>query len=325
MAPRPEQPIRLAPPAPMPEPQARALRAARRLAWWTIAYLISVGIFVYLVLASSQALKAAWLETVFSIVTPIVFLIGARFARKPPTPDYPYGYGCAVSIAFLAASLALAALGLYLLADTVLKVIGGTPPEIGTVGLFGRTVWLGWPILLAMLWSSVPAFFIGRAQEPHARTLHDRVLIADAGMRQADWTTAAAAMIGVFGIQFGLPWLDPLAGGIIALLVFSDGCRNLRIAVGELMNCTPRTVHGRRDPLPDRVRDSLLALDWIADAQVRLREDGHVVFGEAFVVPKTERHLVGKIDDAAKRIEAMDWRLQSVTITVLPSIEADYR
>src|SRR3546814_12800231 len=48
---------------------------ARRLAWWTIAYLVSVGVVLYLVLGPSQAIKAAWLETVFSIATPVLFLV----------------------------------------------------------------------------------------------------------------------------------------------------------------------------------------------------------------------------------------------------------
>jgi hypothetical protein len=55
-----------------PPAQEQALRKARRLEWVTIAYLLSVGTVMYLVLGSSQAMKTAWLEDLLSLIPPTV-------------------------------------------------------------------------------------------------------------------------------------------------------------------------------------------------------------------------------------------------------------
>ena len=36
-----------------------------------------------------------------------------------------------------------------------------------------------------------------------------------------------------------------------------------------------KTDQSGPEDLPDRLRDLLVGLDWVADAQVRLREEGH--------------------------------------------------
>src|SRR3546814_16597548 len=66
---------------------------------------------------------------------------------------------------------------------------------------FGHVIWLGWPMLAALAWSAFPAWFIGRRQYPCARLLHDKVLSTDAKMREADWLTASAAAVAVFGFS----------------------------------------------------------------------------------------------------------------------------
>src|SRR3546814_2232220 len=114
---------------------------ARRLAWWTAAYLVSVGVGLYLVLGPSQAMKAAWLETVFSIATPVLFLVSGLVSGRPADDLFPFGYHRWVSIAFLCAALALFGLGIYLVADAVGKLTGdGQAAEIGTVTVFGHVI-----------------------------------------------------------------------------------------------------------------------------------------------------------------------------------------
>ena len=96
-----------APASELPPEQQRANAQARRLEWITIGYLITAIAVVYLVLGSSQAMKAAWIEDLLSFVPPIAFLVAARWKGRRATPEFPYGYHRSVSIAFLAASVAL--------------------------------------------------------------------------------------------------------------------------------------------------------------------------------------------------------------------------
>jgi hypothetical protein len=51
---------------------------------------------------------------------------------------------------------------------------------------------------------------------------------------------------------------------------------------------------------------------------VRLREVGHIFFGEAFVTVRGEpENLPAKIRQATADARAINWRLHEVTITVL--------
>src|SRR3546814_1139754 len=77
-------------------------------------------------------MKAAWLETVFSIATPVLFLVSGPVSGRPADDLFPFGYHRWVSIAFLCAALALFGLGIYLVADAVGKLTGdGQAAEIG--------------------------------------------------------------------------------------------------------------------------------------------------------------------------------------------------
>src|SRR5690606_26479505 len=98
-----------------PAEQQQALRRARRLEWITLLYMASAIVLMYLVMGSSQAMKSAWLEDLLSLVPPIVFLVAGRIALWPPTRRFPYGFHRAVAIAFLCASVALFAVGAWLL------------------------------------------------------------------------------------------------------------------------------------------------------------------------------------------------------------------
>jgi cation diffusion facilitator family transporter len=305
------------------------LRRARRLEWITIAYLVSAVGLLALVLGSSQAMKTAWFEDLLSLIPPVAFLVAERYNSRAPTARFPYGFHRTVSIGHLCAALALFGMGAYLLIESLAKLLTAEHPTIGSVTLFGQTLWLGWLMLPALLWSGLPAVFLGRAKMSLARELHNKVLYADAGMNKADWLTAAAAMVGVVGIGFGLWWADAAAAALISLDIAKDGLTNLRHAVNDLMDQTPTTVaYDDTDPLPDRIAERLETLPWVAEAEVRMREEGQVYFGEAFVVPHDSSNLTQKIEDAMRMAGNLDWRVHDLAIMPvykLPKQEQDPR
>ncbi|QIN83779.1 cation diffusion facilitator family transporter [Rubrobacter tropicus] len=299
----------------LPPERRETLRRARRLEWLTIAYLVSAVGLLALVLGSSQAMKTAWFEDLLSLIPPIAFLVSARYNSRAPTGRFPYGFHRLVSIGHLCAALALFAMGGYLLVESVVKLIAAEHPTIGAVTLFGQTFWLGWLMLPALLWSGLPAVFLGRAKMPLAQDLHNKVLYADADMNKADWLTAAAAMVGVVGIGFGIWWADAAAAALISLDITKDGLSNLRHAVNDLMDQTPTTVaHDDTDPLRDKVAAKLNELPWVAGAEVRMREEGQVYFGEAFVVPSDPSNLTEKIEEALEEVLDLDWRVHDLAI-----------
>ncbi|HEV8423708.1 MAG TPA: cation diffusion facilitator family transporter [Actinomycetes bacterium] len=307
----------------LPPDKHEKLLEAVRLEWLSIGYLLSAIVLLYFTLGSSQAMKAAWVEDILGLTPPIAFLVASRVRNRKPNDRFPYGYHRATSIAYLCASVALLALGAFILYDSVSKLIKFEHPPIDLVKPFGdRPIWLGWLMLAALAYSAVPQVILGRLKQPLARELNDKVLYADAEMNRADWMTGGAAMLGVVGIGLGLWWADSVAASIISLDIVRDGYTNLQVAVDDLMDKEPTVVgDSRADPLPLWIKNQLMIMDWVKDAEVRLREAGHVFTGEAFVVPVDDQDLVGRIERANQQLLDLDWRLHELVIAPVREIQ----
>ncbi len=305
----------------LPDERERDRRRAIRLEWATIAAMLSVIAALYFALGSSQAMKTAWVEDILSLVPPLAFLIASRYSGRPPTGRFPYGFHRTVAIAFLCASVALAGFGVLLLYDAVLKLILREHPSVGTVVVFGQQVWMGWLMIAALVYSVIPPIILGRMKLPLAERLHDKALHADAAMNRADWLTGLAAAVGIVGIGVGWWWADAAAAALISLDILRDGWKNLSQSVRDLMDERPTRVGSREpDPLSECVLAALRAMDWVEEADLRLREEGHVLTGEAFVVPRGDEGLTERLAQAAHEVHALDWRLYDVSIVPVRSL-----
>jgi cation diffusion facilitator family transporter len=311
----------------LPPEKAALHRRAVRLEWWTIAFFVAAVALLAVTLGQSQAMKAAWIEDMLGLVPPAAFLIAARYRNRPPNDRFPYGYHRAVSVAFLAGAVALFGLGSYVVYDSAARLLAREHPPIGLVEVLGHQVWLGWLMVAVLVATMIPAILLGRAKQKIARELHDKVLFADAEMNRADWLTAGAAALGVLGIGAGLWWSDAVAALIIGADIVRDGVRTLRAAVANLMDNRPRVVDGSRlHPLPGRLLTAVHDQDWIADAWLRLREEGHVFVGELVVVPRAGVDgLVERLEKLERFARDFDWRMHDLVIAPVSEIDAGAR
>lgn len=313
-------------PCRIPEEQQQALSKAVRLEWWTLFFLSTIGVAMYLTMGSSQAMKTAWIEDLLSMVPPILFLVSIRVHDQEPTARYPYGKRRIVMIAFLGAALALLALGGFLLTDALLKLIQQEHPTIGVKTIFGHQVWLGWLMIAVLGYSILPPLILGHLKAKPAETLHEKTLHADAAMNKADWMTGLAAIAGILGVGAGLWWADGVAAAVISTDIVWDGFKNVKRALADLADAGPTTVD-KADPdsIVATLRSCLRALPWVADADVRLREEGHVVAGEAYVVPVDETALVARCAEAEAALRQTHWRVCDVVVVPLSQETFDER
>lgn len=264
-------------------------------------------------------MRTAGTEDLLSLVPPLMFVAASYVASWKPNESHPYGYHRAVPVAFLISAAAPTTIGGWLLVESVYKLVTAEHPTVGSVTILGKTFWLGWLMLPALAWSVVPAYFLGRAKLPLAKSIHDKVLSTDAHTNKADWMTGAAA--AVIGIGLGWWWADSLAGALISFEILRDGLADLREVARRLMNGPPRTMDRQPDPTPGRVREWLRDQDWVEDAAVRIREEGHLYFGEAFVVPKGGTVEVARLDETDEELHKLDWRLHEVVLVPVPSLD----
>ena len=264
----------------------RAMRKAVRLERLGLVTVVVTISLVAIVAGQSQAMKAAWIEDTLSLLPPLAFLVAARRSRRRPDLDHPYGWHRAVGVGHLVASVALLAMGLYLLIDSALGLIQGERAPIGLTVIAGHGIWAGWPMILVMVVTSIPAVLLGFAKMKVAEPIHDKVLYADADMNKADWQSGLATIVGVLGIGLGWWWADAAAAIFVSGGIIHDGVRNVRNAIAGLTDVRARTYDDSAvHPVISQLEEAASAQPWVRSARARVRELGHVLHAEMFVIP----------------------------------------
>lgn len=307
-----------------PEDKWLERKRARRLAWISLGVLTSTAILIYLTLGASEAMKTAWIDDLLGMIPPIVLLIAMRLELRSPNERFPYGYFRAVSVAFLATAAVLALAGFWLLFDAITKLTGRERPALGSMVILGHQIWSGWAMIAALAYSVLVGVLLGMKKRPVADALKDKALDADADMNRAGWMSEGAAIVGILLVGYGKWWGDAVAAGLISINIIHDGVHSLREVVADLMDETPTKLGGvEKEELPKRIKRAAEELEWVEKARVRLREQGHVLNGDVFVVPRGEEVNVRQIEDASRALAKMDWRIYNLTVMPVSALSDD--
>jgi cobalt-zinc-cadmium efflux system protein len=291
-------------PAAIREDMAKAVR----LEWWNIGWTISIILAMGLAMGSSQAMRTAWIEDSLGLVPPIAFLIATRYEARPANKWFPYGFDRVNGLGFLIAAVALAAVGLFLLRDAIVSLVMAEHVTVGSVRLFGRDIWLGWFMLAAQAYATVPPLIIGRKEHPLATRLRDKLIHTDALMNKANWQTGLAGLVGVAGLGMGWWWTDSAAAALISISIILDGARALRVATVELVDGAPRALDSASLAEENRLITKALRARFPA-CRILLRETGRFIRAEVIgaVPPKgfdADTFEIAGLEDR--------WRLESI-------------
>lgn len=305
----------------LPEKQGELLRKAVRLEWITIGVLVVTIALVGIVSGQSQAMKAAWYEDLLSLLPPIAFLVATRIIRRNPDAKHPYGHHRAIGVGHVVAGSALLAMGSFLLISSAIGLFNQEKPPIGTVVLFGHSIWLGWLMVAVMALSVIGPVILGRMKLKLAEPLQDKVLYADADMNKADWMTGVATIVGVLGVGLGIWWTDAVAAIVVSFSIVADGISNLRTAIRDLTDARPTDLDGNVHPILDTAVDAVKGVDWVHDAAARFRDLGHVLHVEVFVVPRPGRKVgVSKLREIETLLEDLDFQLHDIVVVPTTTI-----
>ncbi len=305
----------------LPRHQQDLMRRAVKLEWISIGYAVITVALVALVVGNSQAMRTAWVEDILSVLPQLAFLVALQFTRKTRQPKHPYGYHRSMGAGHLVAGVALLVVGAMLAYEAATALVKIEHPTIGTLNLFGHTIWQGWLMMGVMTVIAAPALVLGHLKIKVAKPLHNKLLFADSKMAKADWQTNAASVVGVAGIGLGLWWLDSVAALVISAGILKDGWDSTKAATADLLDRRSTSVNGADPhPLIPKMDARLTHLGWVRAGRVRVRELGQVQHVEAFIVPETATVTVEQIQNARKTLEDMDWKVYDVVITVVPEL-----
>ena len=194
---------------------------------------------VFGVLGHSPALLAEGINSVSDVAYYIVAGVFVRLANKPADVEHPYGHRQLESIASLVVGAFVVATAVKVFWDSVDKMWDLLDGELSSLGAHPFALWvaLGTVIIKAILFIYVRKL---------GRETHNPIVDAFAYDHRNDIFSASAASVGIFLGQRGLPWVDPLAGALVALLILRTGIFILRESSVELMDAVPSRELAKR-------------------------------------------------------------------------------
>jgi cation diffusion facilitator family transporter len=184
------------------------------------------------ILGHSPALLAEGINSTSDVAYYVVASIFVRLANKPADTEHPYGHRQLESIASVVVGAFVVATAIAVFWDAVDKVWDLLDGRLTSVGAHPFALW----VALATVTVKIFLFYYVRKLGKETRSPIVDALAYD---HRNDIFSASAASLGIFLGQNGLPWGDPLAGALVALLILRTGIFILRESSVELMDAVP--------------------------------------------------------------------------------------
>ncbi|PWW29031.1 cation diffusion facilitator family transporter [Cytobacillus oceanisediminis] len=208
----------------MEEQKYKDLKLGERAAIISIAAYICLSVLKLVIgyLSNSAALKADGLNNTTDIIASIAVLIGLRISQRPPDKNHGYGHWKSETIASMAASFIMAAVGLQVLMNAISSMFEGVQESPDIMAAYTG------------LFSGLAMYFVYRYNKKLAVKINSKAVMAAAKDNISDAWVSIGTAIGIFGSQLNMPWLDPLTAIIVGLLICKTAWDIFRQASLEL-------------------------------------------------------------------------------------------
>ena len=187
------------------------------------------------VLGNSHALLADGINSTSDVAYYVVVRVFVQMARKPADPEHPFGHSQLESIAALVVGSFVITTAVAIFWNSVSSVY----ELLAGVGDFGGATSLA---LVVALLTVVVKIGLSLVTRRLGRTTGSAAVMALAYDHRNDVFSAGAAAIGIFLGRSGYPWVDPLAGAVVALVILRTGIAIMRDSSADLMDNVPSRV-----------------------------------------------------------------------------------
>lgn len=225
----------------------------------------------------SVALLADAAHSIADLIASVVVLIWGRSSFDEPDDTHPHGHDRIEPLTALFVGAVIALLGLNLLSESIRGIIYGVEVAFS-------------PLLIgALIFAIIDMYLVYRYTELINATLESTALEALATDCLNDIYTSFAAVVGIIGVLLGQPLLDPLAGGIVSLLVIYQGIEigleNVDYLIGASPGPTKRARINdaiRSHPNVEGVHDLAVFYDGtVLEVEVHVEVDGDMPLRQA--------------------------------------------
>jgi len=184
------------------------------------------------VIGHSPALLADGINSTSDVAYFVVVRVFMHFARKPADPEHPYGHSQLESIAALVVGAFVITTAVSVFWQSVDNVYDLLTGQVEFGGAAAIALWVALFTVVSKLGLTAYTYRTGRQTNSAA-------VLALAYDHRNDIFSAAAAATGIFFGRIGYPWVDPLVGALVALVILRTGVEILRQSSADLMDTLP--------------------------------------------------------------------------------------
>ena len=280
--------------------------------WALKISLLALGItaalqLVIVLVSGSVALLADTIHNFADAGTSIPLWIAFALTRRGASRRFTYGYGKTEDVAGVIIVLIIFFSACVAGYESVRKIIH--PEAVLHLG------WVAAAAIVGFLGNEAVAVFRIRV----GREIGSAALIADGQHARVDGFTSLSVLIGVLGVYFGFPILDPIVGIAITIAI-------LFIVKNAAKSIWTRLIDGIEPEILAQIEHAPMHVDGVRGVHdVRARWLGHRVYGDiAIDVDPTlsveQAHIISqKIEESLRDHVPL---LGSATVRILPAKQA---
>ena len=225
----------------------------------------------------SVALLADAAHSIGDLVASVVVLVWGETRFDDPDPSHPHGHARIEPLTALFVGAMIVVLGLSLLYESLQGLVSGTAGSFSYV------------LLGAVAFAMVTMYAVYRYTAAVNADLNSTALAALAADCRNDLYTSFAALVGILGLMMGYPALDPIAGGLVSLLVVYQGVSIGRENVGYLAGTAAPAGHRSEveetllaHPAVEGVHDLVVYYDGtVLEVEAHVEVDGDLTLRDA--------------------------------------------
>lgn len=184
------------------------------------------------VLGHSPALLADGINSTSDVAYYVVVRVLMHFSRKPADKEHPYGHSQVESIAAVVVGAFVVSTAVAIFWNAVSDVYDHITGQSTYEGAAPVAMWIAAFTVAMKIGLMIYTRRVGRETENPA-------ILALAQDHRNDIVAASGAGMGIVLGRVGMPWGDPLAGALVAVVVLKTGIDILRDASASLMDTVP--------------------------------------------------------------------------------------
>jgi len=173
---------------------------------------------------NSAALIADAIHSLSDLLSDGIALFTYKIGQLPSDDNHPYGHGRFETVGSVLIGTVIALAGLGLLFELAAALRAGEEHILD--------FWVLIPAVLSILINEWLFWYTYRL----GKKIHSPTLVANAWHHRSDAISSVAALAGIGGALAGWPILDPLAGGLVALMILGTGCKIIVEGCRDLMD-----------------------------------------------------------------------------------------